>query len=199
MEKNPSTTRSSRRSNSSKSPRYPPRLHGKGFRPALSIPGHPPAPASGRPSAPHGRAVGGSWVPGGGNFGSKYPEMSAFDATLVSDSAGSCGWPGWRAGPTTLAARFVFTQVAQGEWRNGRRAGFRCQWAQARGGSTPLSPTEGCSAFWAPRVHESPRAGGHAGVERLFGYSGTSWRADRAAERDQRGSEPSDAPGASGP
>src|SRR5437879_3332093 len=75
------------------------------------------------------------------NFGSKYPEMGAFDPKLVSDSAGCCGWPGWRAGRTTLAARFVFTPVARGEWRNGRRAGFRCQWAQARGGSTPLSPT----------------------------------------------------------
>src|SRR5919106_1572119 len=28
-----------------------------------------------------------------------------------------------------------------GEWRNGRRAGFRTLWAQARGGSSPLSPT----------------------------------------------------------
>ena len=31
--------------------------------------------------------------------------------------------------------------MVAGEWRNGRRAGFRSRWAQARGGSTPPSPT----------------------------------------------------------
>ena len=92
------------------------------------------------------------------NFGSKYPEMGAFDPKLVSDSAGCRGWPGWRAGRTTLAARFVFTPVARGEWRNGRRAGFRCQWAQARGGSTPLSPT--CSLQSSSTSAECPTTRG---------------------------------------
>lgn len=38
------------------------------------------------------------------------------------------------------------TRTATGEWRNGRRAGFRCQCPSGRGGSSPPSPTESSSA-----------------------------------------------------
>ena len=36
--------------------------------------------------------------------------------------------------------------AATGEWRNGRRAGFRCQCPSGRGGSSPPSPTTSSSA-----------------------------------------------------
>ena len=81
---------------------------------------------------------------------------------------GACRWPGHscaRSGaddcgarrgygvPTQRVARFVtagesmlvFHLGSQGPmraWRNGRRAGFRCQCPQGRGGSSPLIRTK---------------------------------------------------------
>jgi hypothetical protein len=51
-----------------------------------------------------------------------------------------------------------------GEWRNGRRAGFRCQCPSGRGGSSPPSPT-------TRRGHELTRVGGLVFCCRLSGRS----------------------------
>ena len=40
-----------------------------------------------------------------------------------------------------LARGVIVLFVPTGEWRNGRRAGFRCQCPSGRGGSSPPSPT----------------------------------------------------------
>ena len=45
------------------------------------------------------------------------------------------------AGHTQFDDMPTGTAVATGEWRNGRRAGFRCQCPSGRGGSSPPSPT----------------------------------------------------------
>lgn len=56
----------------------------------------------------------------------------------------------------------------EGEWRNGRRAGFRCQCPQGRGGSTPLSPTIKNPTYFGGffdclhNVEESDTKGGRA-------------------------------------
>lgn len=44
-----------------------------------------------------------------------------------------------------------------GEWRNGRRAGFRCQCPSGRGGSSPPSPTRSGSRNSAMRGQELER------------------------------------------
>lgn len=44
-----------------------------------------------------------------------------------------------------------------GEWRNGRRAGFRCQCPSGRGGSSPPSPTTSGSTNCRHRGHELER------------------------------------------
>lgn len=50
------------------------------------------------------------------------------------------GPPRWQRlgfGPTKV----IWSSGRLGEWRNGRRAGFRCQCPSGRGGSSPPSPT----------------------------------------------------------
>lgn len=60
--------------------------------------------------------------------------------------------PGFASGPTTLLSSSSLLQTATGEWRNGRRAGFRCQCPSGRGGSSPPSPTTSGSAHSGTQV-----------------------------------------------
>ena len=70
--------------------------------------------------------------------------------------------------------------VATPDWRNGRRAGFRCQWASARAGSSPVSGTHERealpSAAGTPPTrldpYAWPREGSHAN-RRLTGGQST--------------------------
>jgi hypothetical protein len=43
-------------------------------------------------------------------------------------------------------------RLFSGEWRNGRRAGFRCQCPSGRGGSSPPSPTNVISYGISPAI-----------------------------------------------
>ena len=52
--------------------------------------------------------------------------------------------------PTTV----IWSSGRSGEWRNGRRAGFRCQCPSGRGGSSPPSPTTSGSTNCDARGHE---------------------------------------------
>ena len=62
----------------------------------------------------------------------------------------------------SAGARFVIgcglrdsaAAVVLGEWRNGRRAGFRCQCPSGRGGSSPPSPTKSGSMNCRHKGHE---------------------------------------------
>ena len=55
--------------------------------------------------------------------------------------------------PVAGATLSTMMADATGEWRNGRRAGFRCQCPSGRGGSSPPSPTVSGS--------RTARTGGH--------------------------------------
>src|SRR4051812_49799549 len=48
--------------------------------------------------------------------------------------------------------RVIGSPGCWGEWRNGRRAGFRCQCPSGRGGSSPPSPTKPDEASHRLRV-----------------------------------------------
>jgi hypothetical protein len=73
-----------------------------------------------------------------------------------------CGAPGRPRGlPRRLGhpATTVVWSIGcfPGEWRNGRRAGFRCQCPSGRGGSSPPSPTKSGSTNCRRKGHELER------------------------------------------
>ena len=55
--------------------------------------------------------------------------------------------------------------AATGEWRNGRRAGFRCQCPSGRGGSSPPSPTK-------EQFDTKPQTIGHSRSDCGLGFCG---------------------------
>ncbi len=63
----------------------------------------------------------------------------------IGASEGSGRVVGSPRGPESVGARATTViwsiRLLSGEWRNGRRAGFRCQCPSGRGGSSPPSPT----------------------------------------------------------
>lgn len=64
--------------------------------------------------------------------------------------------PRWQRlgfGPTKV----IWSSGRLGEWRNGRRAGFRCQCPSGRGGSSPPSPTASGSMNRRRNGHELER------------------------------------------
>jgi hypothetical protein len=75
-------------------------------------------------------------IAGGGNSRSSPPRRLGHTATRVVWSIG----------------------CFPGEWRNGRRAGFRCQCPSGRGGSSPPSPTGSGSTNCRRKGHELERA-----------------------------------------
>jgi hypothetical protein len=81
----------------------------------------------------------------------------------------------------------ILSPSRSGEWRNGRRAGFRCQCPSGRGGSSPPSPTismqKGHNPWVMPLLHPcaGPRGVGGFGLPGLRFGGGCSRSPDAAA------------------
>src|SRR5690625_3390025 len=101
----------------------------------------------------------------------------------------------WIRGPARARAT-VFGRYS-GEWRNGRRAGFRCQCPSGRGGSSPPSPTTSSWSLLRLRAKPAERPvfvhlwggrwvrGARAGPGRLSPESGAGVRLASAVARDR--------------
>src|SRR5829696_4463843 len=83
---------------------------------------------------------------------------------ILMSSAAAGGGQGLPVRLRGRAPRVIGSPGCWGEWRNGRRAGFRCQCPSGRGGSSPPSPTNPDEAghrlrvtrldlFHAPKCH----------------------------------------------
>ena len=79
-----------------------------------------------------------------------------------------------------------------GEWRNGRRAGFRCQCSKGRGGSSPPSPTGRPQLSWglfASRegvFYRTSTGGNQNGSDAEFGSYPLSPRSSSGSTRGWR-------------
>ena len=126
----------------------------------------------------HATGVGGSCPLGGG--GVQTDEGDAHATTLQPRSAPQTSFG------SPLNVVLVFSLGSQGPlraWRNGRRAGFRCQCPQGRGGSTPLARTD--EPQLTRRYTESAGVSSLCGPRRrhVGGMGGDSRRSIRSAPR----------------